>query len=227
MARSVYIAIVFLLVTWGASVGMGMMRETPIVQPIPFNHEVHSKKVSCAQCHFVCEDNRDEDGELDCEECEEAEGIFCDEHATCPDHRLPDIPNTRQCLTCHEDDLVEIKNGELDEEEMDEDDKRSAEAKRALLSYVEIDDDDEIQSVKRIPWKRITEMKTSNIYFSHRTHSQIEKLECTACHGDMGTATEPAPHPVIKVTMKWCMDCHEERGATKESASNLCNACHR
>ncbi len=226
MARSIYIAIVFMLVTWGASVGMGLMEQMPIEQPIPFNHMVHSKKVSCAECHFVCEDNRDEDGELDCEDCEEAEGIFCDEHATCPDHRLPDIPNTRNCLQCHEDDLIDIKNGEVDED-MDEADKKSMEAKRALLSFVEIDDDDEIESVKHIPWKRITEMKTSNIYFSHRTHSQIEKLDCKTCHGDMGTAEKPAPHPEIKVSMKWCMDCHKEKGVTKESASNLCNACHR
>ena len=227
MARSVYIAIVFMLVTWGVSVAMAMRKEEVVVQPIPFNHEVHSKKVGCAECHFVCEDNRDEDGELDCEDCEEAEGIFCDEHAECPDHRLPDIPNTSYCLRCHLEDLVEIKNGDVDESEMDEADKKSHAAKKALLDYVKIDDADEVESTRQIPWKRITEMNTSNIYFSHRTHSQVEKIECTVCHGDMGTASKPAPHPPIRVTMKWCMDCHRERGATKETASNECNACHR
>lgn len=227
MARSVYIAIVFMVVAWVASVGLSRAEKAPILQPIPFNHEVHSKKVGCAECHFICDDNRDEDGELDCEDCEDVEGIFCDEHAKCPDHRLPDIPNIAYCLRCHQDDLVEIKNGEVDEKDLDESEKRTLGAKRALLTYVEIDDADEVKVTKQIPWKRITQVTTSNIYFSHRTHSQVEKIACETCHGDMGTASAPAPHALIAVTMKWCMDCHQERGAAEASASNLCNACHR
>jgi hypothetical protein len=110
---------------------------------------------------------------------------------------------------------------------MDEEEKRSAEAMKPLLPYVDFDEDDEVTKVRKIPWKRLTRIRTSNIYFSHRTHSQLEGLDCKTCHGEMKEATTPPTHVPIKVTMAWCMDCHRKKKLKKEPVSNMCNSCHR
>ncbi len=48
-------------------------------------------------------------------------------------------------------------------------------------------------------------------------------LDCSDCHGDMTTLDDPVSRSQIEwLTMKACMDCHEER-----QVSNDCLVCHK
>lgn len=54
------------------------------------------------------------------------------------------------------------------------------------------------------------------VFFSHLQHSQAQ-LECKVCHGDVTRNSEVSK----QLTMKSCVDCHKEHGATVQ-----CNSCH-
>ncbi len=73
---------------------------------------------------------------------------------------------------------------------------------------------------QEIPWKRIYG-EPSHVFFSHRRHVVLGKLECQTCHGNIGQSERPPTRPWVKMTMKWCMDCH-----TMNKVTNDCLACH-
>lgn len=191
-----------LLALFGAIFFAGGMLLTPtshpdVVQPIAFNHKVHgASDVGCNECHFRCEKNRDEDGDLDCARCEASGFIFCEEHVICPDHQLPGLPAVEVCANCHDGDDPDTQE------------------KAALLRYLE--------SGEAIPWKRVTSMNRSNIYFSHRNHAILESIPCSTCHGAMEEMETPPPSPPVEMDMDWCLECHHD-----EDASEGCVACHR
>lgn len=68
---------------------------------------------------------------------------------------------------------------------------------------------------KPVPWVRVYKLP-EYVWFSHKRHG---KTVCETCHGPV------AERDVIvkerPITMKACMDCHEEKGASLE-----CNFCH-
>ncbi|MFQ5504528.1 MAG: cytochrome c3 family protein [Planctomycetota bacterium] len=221
MHKSIAFFIVAAAASWLGGLTLAAVQPEPVVQPIDFNHKVHVKRVDCRECHFLCENNRDEDGELDCDDCEDADTPFCPEHAKCPDHKLPGFPTVRDCLRCHEDDLLELRDSAPGEDEP------ADHRKRVLLDYVTFDEFDEPRIHKEIPWKRVTEITTSNVYFSHRTHAILQKLPCEGCHGAVGDTEHPPAHPSITGRMDWCLECHRETGASEESALTQCCSCHR
>ena len=204
---------------------LGRTRSDPVVQPIDFNHKVHAQKMHCRECHFRLEDARDEDGDLDCEDCEEADTPFCEEHAHSADHTLPDIPTAGLCVQCHEEDLVKLKG------QPKQKDEPSDRKKRSLLQFVNIDEADTVTVAKEIPWKRVTSITTSKVHFSHRRHAQIAGIACSKCHGDVAELEHPPAKPAVVVNMKWCLDCHEQHvtknnGKGRETMTQ-CLSCHR
>jgi hypothetical protein len=62
----------------------------------------------------------------------------------------------------------------------------------------------------------------SHVYYTHRRHVGIAELECDNCHGAIADTERPPERPLISITMEFCIDCHTERGQTRD-----CNACHR
>ena len=103
-------------------------------------------------------------------------------------------PVLETCSSCHEELL-----GESKEEEK-------------LLEY--------IRAGKEVEWQRLYRVP-EDVYFSHRRHVVLGKIECNACHGDIGQSLRPPSKP-IKITMKKCMKCHKDN-----EVSNDCIACHR
>jgi hypothetical protein len=103
-------------------------------------------------------------------------------------------PSLETCQTCHEE-----PQGESKEE-------------KKLMEY--------IKSGKEIEWQRLYRAP-EDVYFSHRRHVVFGNIECKTCHGDIGESSKPPSKP-LKITMKKCMDCHEEK-----EANNDCIACHR
>jgi len=123
------------------------------------------------------------------------QGIEC---ASCHRHfkeqTFSGMPTLATCLECHKDAIT--KNPE--EEKI-----RQFQQKK-----------------QEIPWKRLYE-QPDHIFFSHRRHVVVGKIDCKSCHGDMGQSERPPSKPWVKMTMKWCMDCH-----VKTKATNDCLACH-
>lgn len=74
---------------------------------------------------------------------------------------------------------------------------------------------------KEIPWERVYFLP-DHVYFSHRRHAVMAKIECSECHADIGERTTPPDRPAVKHTMERCIACHE-----KSAASTACNDCHR
>jgi hypothetical protein len=60
------------------------------------------------------------------------------------------------------------------------------------------------------------------VYFSHRRHVGIGKLECGACHGDIAVSQHPPSRALVRITMEFCLDCHRAKGQSLD-----CVACHR
>ncbi len=74
---------------------------------------------------------------------------------------------------------------------------------------------------EEIPWQRLYRVPR-HVFFSHRRHVHVARVECTTCHGDMGTLSRPPPRPLKKIAMKACLACHRDRGARTD-----CVSCHR
>lgn len=94
---------------------------------------------------------------------------------------------------------------------------------------------------KEVPWQRVWRLPP-HVFFPHRAHVVVAKIECQTCHGPMETLTKPPATPLKTLAMSDCIACHESRektaGAkttetraqdaiTGRSLLTDCNACHR
>lgn len=104
-------------------------------------------------------------------------------------------PKVEICSACHEEPLTE-----------------GAE-EATLIEY--------IQSGEEIPWQRLYKVD-SHVYYSHRRHVAVARIDCVECHGEIGLSTSPPERPLKKLSMGFCIDCHEKQDVTTD-----CNTCHR
>ncbi len=110
-------------------------------------------------------------------------------------HQRATLPALEVCQDCHSEAITETV------------------AEEKLLAYTTTD--------AAIPWQRIYTVP-DHVYFSHRRHVTLGDLDCELCHGAVAEMTVPAEHPVMEMSMDFCVDCHAERQIT-----NDCLACHR
>jgi hypothetical protein len=123
------------------------------------------------------------------------QGMECDTcHRYFKTQNFSGMPAVAICLECHQDPVTESK----EEEKIREFNRRKEE----------------------VPWKRLYE-QPDHVFFSHRRHVVLGKMECRNCHGDIGQSERPASKPWVNMTMNWCMDCH-----AKKKVTNDCLACH-
>jgi hypothetical protein len=61
-----------------------------------------------------------------------------------------------------------------------------------------------------------------HVYYSHRRHAVLGKLECVRCHGKIAETEAPPSSPLVKISMKYCTQCHESM-----KVSTDCKSCHR
>ena len=125
-----------------------------------------------------------------------AAGLDCtDCHAGARTAEHATIPAISVCLGCHESAVT----------------KSPEEAKiRAFAAQG-----------REIPWHPVTHVP-AHVYFSHRRHVTIARLECATCHGAMDKLTEPPSEPALRLDMNACIACHQ-----KNQARTDCNDCHR
>jgi hypothetical protein len=123
------------------------------------------------------------------------QGLACDAcHRYYQTEKFSGMPNLMTCLECHKEPVT----------------KSTEEEKIRQFQ----------QARKEILWKRIYE-QPDHVFFSHRRHVVLGKISCQTCHGEIEKREKPPTKPWVKMTMKWCMDCH-----TKTKANNDCLACH-
>ncbi|MBI4605241.1 MAG: cytochrome c3 family protein [Planctomycetes bacterium] len=135
---------------------------------------------------------------------ERAQGIAClDCHSSATSQTYAGIPGKAICFGCHDPDP--------------DPDDASADARKpafdTLMAFAKDEGD--------IPWRRVTATR-EDVFFSHRRHVAVAKIDCRRCHGDMPERTSPPTHGPIVISMDECLSCHEE---TKASAD--CVSCHR
>ena len=121
------------------------------------------------------------------------ECINCHEGARTQEHAT--VPPLATCMTCHESAVG----------------NNPEEAKIRAFAAVG----------REIPWRPVTHVPT-HVYFSHRRHVTIAKLECTTCHGSMEKLSAPPLAPAKRLDMNACIACHQ----TKQARTD-CNDCHR
>jgi hypothetical protein len=123
-------------------------------------------------------------------------GLDCTEcHTGAENRSRATLPTVEVCQDCHSE-----MNGETD-------------AEAFVVAAVENNEE--------IPWERIYKLP-DYVYFSHRRHISLGKIDCAQCHGDIQDSETPPMVPQVALTMEFCMDCHEE-----QKANNDCLACHR
>lgn len=105
------------------------------------------------------------------------------------------IPNFQACGVCHE-----VALGETQQEAV-------------LIEHVE--------SQTPIPWRKVYWLP-EHVYFSHRRHTALAEIDCQVCHGAMKEREAPLSRRLVEISMEWCINCHQQRGA-----SNDCISCHR
>lgn len=122
-------------------------------------------------------------------------GMECSDcHQLYREHPASGKPTLEVCSGCHSEPIGQSQSEKL------------------LLEY--------ILNREEIPWKRIYRLPP-DVYFSHRRHVRLGKVECQTCHGNIGQSSSPPSQP-LKISMKKCMKCHEQ-----EKVDNDCLACHR
>jgi len=104
-------------------------------------------------------------------------------------------PKAEVCAECHEEAMTDSPE------------------EQKLLEY--------ISSGREIPWRRLYKVP-DHVYYSHRRHVVVAGLQCAECHGRIAQTEKPPRKPLRKFTMKFCLKCHEKRGASTD-----CSACHK
>ncbi|MFM8322010.1 MAG: cytochrome c3 family protein [Chloroflexota bacterium] len=60
------------------------------------------------------------------------------------------------------------------------------------------------------------------VYFTHRPHLGAG-LNCENCHGEVGRMMSAEP---VKMSMGWCLDCHQKRAPENFVKLSDCVTCH-
>lgn len=123
-------------------------------------------------------------------------GLECgDCHQYFETHSFSGLPGKEVCLECHEEPQTDSKEEEK------------------IREYAARDEE--------IPWKRL-HLMPDHVNYSHRRHVKVAGLACETCHGAIAEATSPPTRPLVEQDMDWCLDCHEDKGATQD-----CIHCHK
>ena len=105
------------------------------------------------------------------------------------------LPTLSICTGCHEDAQTES----LEEKKLT---KLAGEGR-----------DDVFRKLFRMP---------DHVFYSHRRHAVIAKIDCATCHGAIAATQAPPGKPLVRITMDFCIECHRRSGASVD-----CTRCHR
>lgn len=123
-------------------------------------------------------------------------GLTCDtchEHYKTSDHS--GLPGLSTCMGCHEQAQTDSPEEKL------------------IPQLAAAGREDVFRKLFRLP---------DHAFYSHRRHVAIAGIACETCHGAVAQSTEPPEAPLVRMTMGFCVSCHEQEGASVD-----CTRCHR
>jgi c(7)-type cytochrome triheme protein len=163
-------------------------------QPIAFNHKKHAQ-------------NR-----VTCEVC----------HPLYKDYPRAGIPGVKICIRCHE----EVIHPMPEKDKIQEYRKSDREIPWVRVYRIKPDIYGLDRILSGIPNKVLDQVYGGKnpIYFSHRRHTAIGKVECKECHGDVATMEKPITQRLVRIEMDRCLSCHK---AQEQRVSVDCADCHR
>lgn len=118
-------------------------------------------------------------------------------HPSALQSSIAGIPSVQKCMGCHS--VIETDSEQV----------------QTVAGYWE--------RGEPIPWNRV-QRQPDFVYFSHEPHLSAG-TNCETCHGDVSRMD--VAHPVVRMDMGWCLDCHLEQ--PEENAGRLadCVTCHK
>ena len=132
---------------------------------------------------------------------ERVQGIKCEDcHRFATTQPFAGLPSKHVCFECHDPN----PGGDAGEEEV----KKFA----SLMAFADTSGD--------IPWHRVTALR-EDVFFSHRRHVTVGKIDCRRCHPDMPELTSPPTRGPTQMSMSTCIECHEEAKSSVD-----CISCH-
>jgi hypothetical protein len=105
------------------------------------------------------------------------------------------IPALTTCLDCHEDPVTDSPE------------------EQKILDLSETGQLDVFRKLFKLP---------DHAFYSHRRHAELGEIPCETCHGEIAATTAPPERPLVRITMDFCIDCHE-----REQIRSECTSCHR
>lgn len=125
--------------------------------------------------------------------------LFC--HAGARNGPAAGIPSLAKCMGCHQNVQVSSLEGQAQV--------------NILLEHWE----------KGLPlrWPKIND-QPDFVYFSHRPHIAAG-VACESCHGNVAEMT--MARPAYRINMGFCLACHTQQGAEKQSRLTSCATCHK
>jgi hypothetical protein len=135
---------------------------------------------------------------------ERVQGIACpDCHQFVASQTYAGLPSKLVCFGCHDPEAEAADPAGL----------AAKPVLARLMAFARTDDD--------IPWQRVTAIRP-DVFFSHRRHVTVAKLDCRICHSEMPQRTSPPTRGPLTMKMATCLECHN-----KDHASVDCVSCHR
>ena len=123
-------------------------------------------------------------------------GLTCDAcHQSVEKASSAGMPSTETCMMCHQGAITDNPEAEKVRQFADKN--------------------------QEIPWQRIYRV-AGHVYFSHRRHVVLGKIECAQCHGSVAESAAPVTVAAFPISMDRCVACHVRNRAAED-----CNACHR
>ncbi len=141
------------------------------------------------------------DDKIDCNYC----------HSSARHSKTSGIPSLNVCMNCHtyidgSDGETFMYNGE-----------QYSMTEEIQKIYDHLDYDPKTQKYgdnpKPVKWVKIHNLP-DHVYYSHQQHVVAGKQKCQTCHGpveEMDIVEQYSP-----LTMKWCIECHQETAVTTE-----------
>jgi hypothetical protein len=164
------------------------------LQPIAFNHKKH------VQNHVTCD--------------------IC--HPLYEGHPSAGIPGVKTCIRCHEEVIYRMP----EKDKIQEFRKSGKEIPWLRVYRIEPDIYGLDRILYGIPNRVLGHIYGGKnpIYFSHRRHTAIGKVQCNECHGDVANMEKPITRTFAAIEMDRCISCHKSQ---EEKVSVDCTACHR
>ena len=123
-------------------------------------------------------------------------GLTCDVcHEFYASGQHSGLPTLETCLGCHEDPQTE------------------SEEEQKIRDLAADGNLDVFRKLFKMP---------DHVFYSHRRHAEIGEVPCEACHGAVAATSAPPTRPLVRVSMDFCIECHEGDGVASE-----CTTCHR